>query len=562
MKELLKKNVYWFLLDGLSPLFLKSCSKNKNLSKNFIDEILESSCVFSNVAATQGGTHTAMHSLFSSMLPSINGAAGWTLQALRNFNQEIFTITDFFNQCGYETFRWSDADSERVIPMSGVKIWESSGCQIEDTLKMDIFTKSVRRDSFIKIVKETKQPKFVYHHCFLLHELNGKMGRTWSSEQYIENIKLMAENFRSLLMEYDIKDDDVLIVSSDHGVILDKDFVKDAVDSGEKREEISIQTFFSVKHPSLPKKNISNLISSLDIAPTLIDLVLSEKMPGQGINRCSLIFKNEYEQRICFGEKGSYANVYQQSPLKSDVFNLRDGNWKYVYGINDSRCEWLMNLSKDEDYSNNLIFDYPELRAKYRLLLDDVMIHPKLSVNAIYKENNFKIKKQELPVFFSVIVNTHVDLDVLESLLDMPGPYYEIILLRNKSIPEFKNKSSYKVKIATKNNFVSYVGGQWCVFINKNNIYSEYFLSDIYKFIITINSDNMKIRFNSGYSIRYENVVSPRKIESVRVNSIRVFYASPTVKIFIKRFVARCCRFILAKFNFDYNSGPLTLLER
>ena len=275
MKNLEGKNIYWFLIDGLSPLYLNICG-NKKIPLNFFDNVMSQGVVFSNVAATQGGTHTSMHSIFSSMLPSINGATGWVREALINFNQEIWTFTDLIKKNGYSTFRYGDADGERCVPFSGFDIWESSGYGIGKCLENGKINHE-RLNDFIAEIKRCPTPKFVYHHNHLLHELNGKMGNVWSSNQYVRNIAIVAEDFKNLIVDYDLHEDDIIIISSDHGVVLDKDFMKDGIETGEKREEISIRTVFSVIHPTLPKKVFSELVSSLDETPTLLELIFSQK---------------------------------------------------------------------------------------------------------------------------------------------------------------------------------------------------------------------------------------------------------------------------------------------
>ena len=89
------KNVFWFLLDGLRPDFLQIDPKG-----NFVEKLLSNATVFNHVVTTAAGTHTSMHSIFSSLLPSFNGATGWSIEALQNFNQNIFTIADFFQMAG------------------------------------------------------------------------------------------------------------------------------------------------------------------------------------------------------------------------------------------------------------------------------------------------------------------------------------------------------------------------------------------------------------------------------------------------------------------------------
>lgn len=67
------QNVFWFLIDGLRPDFLNLGETGKK--RNFIDQILLRGSVFTHVVTANAGTHTSMHSIFTSLLSSYNGAA-------------------------------------------------------------------------------------------------------------------------------------------------------------------------------------------------------------------------------------------------------------------------------------------------------------------------------------------------------------------------------------------------------------------------------------------------------------------------------------------------------
>ena len=118
-------NTYWYLLDGLRQDFLNI---NYNIEKhNFIDKLYSKRTTFDYVMTAAGGTYTSMHAIFTLLLPSYNGMTGFNREAFRKFNQEIFTITNYFQLAGYETFRYGDTDLSRAVLMSGFKRWEGSG---------------------------------------------------------------------------------------------------------------------------------------------------------------------------------------------------------------------------------------------------------------------------------------------------------------------------------------------------------------------------------------------------------------------------------------------------
>lgn len=362
-------NVYWFLIDGLRPDFLR-INGNKEVEENFFDELISKGTMFNKVITAGSGTFTSMHSIFSALLPSYNGASGWAKKALRNFNQEIFTVADYFQLAGYETFTYSDTDESIPVPMSGFKICESSGYVGGCVLTHTDLTKTERRDRFIRDVNTWRGNKFVYHHIDLLHDLNCMLGNIWAHEDYAKNIAITAREFEKLYNEYCILENDLVIISADHGVILDKDFMQDGVKNGDRQYEESVISFFAVMGKGIAPQILSNSISALDEAPTILHLALGTTMPGQGEDRYDYMQKGAYQKSVYFREKGSYCVEPElQNAMASDLYYIRDGEWKYVYGKSDSRCEWLINLAENEDYQVNLKDKYPNIAKRYQEML-------------------------------------------------------------------------------------------------------------------------------------------------------------------------------------------------
>lgn len=477
------KNVFWFLIDGLRPDFIQLENSNET-SNNFFEQLLSNATVFNNVVTTNGGTHTSMHSIFTSLLSSYNGATGWTKEALRNFNQEIFTITDYFQIAGYETFRYCDADGERAVPMSGFKRWESSGYKVGDVLYKTDLTKTKRRSLFIEEVNMCNKNKFVYHHVELLHELNCSMGSIWPHEVYAKNIDITAREFKKLYYEYSIGDDDLVILSSDHGILLDIDFKQDGIENGERHYEDSVISFFSLIGKDIPSQILSNYISALDIAPTLLHVALDTPMvDAQGRDKFEYLKEGIYKKEIYYREKGTYYGVEEnRNPMSSDIYYIRDGNWKYVFGKKDSRCEWLINLKENRDYEVNLKNTYPELVEKYYKLIDDMIDKARV----FQYKSKLGFNKDSLEKKFSLVIQINqLEMRTLDSLLDMSGPYYEIIV---ETLDErfMEYKKHYKIKEISSSRteeLQSRCSGEWIIYIKENGEWSEYFLSDLNRYI-------------------------------------------------------------------------------
>ena len=483
------QNVYWFLIDGLSPQHLSLCG-NKEVEPNFFDELLSKGVVFSQVISASGGTHTSMHATFSSFMPSVNGATGWIIQTYRKFDRALFTIADYFKLSGYQTYFYCDAEEERVVPTSGFDVWETSGYTIGECLDKTDMMSTVRRERFISEVVSEKKPKFVYHHNLLLHELNGRLGNCWPHEKYEKNIEIVANNFRQLLQAYHVTDEDVIIISSDHGVTLDRDYLEEGRKYGERQSEESAICMWSIigKHDLTPKI-LPNMISALDIAPTLVHLLLNKNIPTQGTDRYEYIKDNVYHPRPCFREKGTFCNKEKRNPFYSDVFYVRDEQWKYVYSLTDSRSEWLMNLQNDNDYYKNLKDSYPELCQEYREMIN-------INIKEYDWRNRYAqagISKKEVMMNsvkfeYSLVFCGVLSDETLDTLLDFAGPYYELILdasslTKNQMV---KCKEDYRIKLideVSSKKLLNVCNGEYFIILQKNVAYADYFLSDVHRYL-------------------------------------------------------------------------------
>lgn len=495
------KNVFWFLIDGLRPDFLHLDAEPGR--QNFIDRILRKGTVLNCVASAGGGTHTCMHAAFTSLLPSFNGAAGWEKEALQDFRQEIFTVADYFQLAGYETFRYMDAALERGCPMSGFRRWEDSGYPIGEFLTHTDLSKGERRDRFVEDVNACTGKKFVYHHCVLLHDLCGaELGTHWSRKGYARNVERAAEGFERLYHEYDISEDDLVIISSDHGVLLDVDYMK-ASYQGSRHFEQSVNTFFALIGKGISPQVLPGCISALDEAPTLLRMALGTDMPGQGTDRSDYIFRNIYQERACYRETGTMWRVPgSENGLTSDLFYVRDGKWKYVYGEWSAQSEWLIDLETDGDYQVNLKDQHPELKEHYRQMLRE-------RFDGAYDfpyQSPFDFEKKDIVPEFSLILQMDfLHEDTIESILDMSGPYYEVIMPRCEVSEQFQ--SNYKVRLFdTPDRAETCARGEWLVYLTENGLYSEYFLSDLYRYIRHHRREHIRITGEHYTAVRRQEL--------------------------------------------------------
>jgi len=476
---MINKNVYWFLIDGLSPKFLNVCG-NKQYGKTFIDKCLEKGTVLSQMYCGNGGTHTSMHVFFSGFRSSVNGAKGWIIEALRSFNPEIFTLTDFFKLNGYNTYRYCDAKGERTVPKSGFDVWMHSGYRIGRFLGNTDYSDCEKRSEFINMVNSDNGRKFVYHHLELLHDLNTSLGTCWSSDDYRKNIEITAKHFEKLYKSYNISDDDIVIISSDHGVLLDVDYTKYESVYGPRQHEQSNICLFSISGNGIKSQLLDGLSTAVDVAPTLVEMFFNQKLPAQGTSIQDYIKNGVYEPKLCFREKGTYFTE-PQSPDKSDIYSVRDNNWKYTFSLTFANSEWLVNLDENEDYVDNLKDKYPELVKKYKKLIYDEIINKKIDIKKFYSEHGFNLSKKDIkPEILITIKGSVLSDEFMESVLDFAGPYYNVVLSQGQAVTVNKKYLEHpKVKIA--DNVLDLDGNYIASIKTKYNYDDEDFLVSFYQ---------------------------------------------------------------------------------
>ena len=236
-----------------------------------------------------------------------------------------------------------------------------------------------------------------------------------------------------------------MILSSAHGVILNLDFIEDSKIREQRQYEQSIWAFFALIGKDIPSQLLKEPILSLDEMTTILYLAFGDDIPllGQGQNQCPYICDGIYQKNMFFRETNRSGSMEISKPDVSTLFCIRDGKWKYLYGSEDARCEWLMNLDRNNDYEENLKDLYPELTEKYNRIIRNKFDSAK---DFVYQPA-VEITKKELPKMFSLVLQMDcIEEETLDSLLDMSGPYYEIVALESEMTRRYENQ--YKMRYA------------------------------------------------------------------------------------------------------------------
>ncbi|MCP4002702.1 MAG: sulfatase-like hydrolase/transferase [bacterium] len=429
------RNVIWICVDGVRPDRLNSCG-NETRPRNYLDELLSRGALLPQVYSAGAGTHTAMHSVLTSMYPANHRMLGWTRDAMWRIHPRVLSLADLFKQQGYQTFRWCDCAGEQVVPKSGFDVWEHSDVPIGEGLALfgnDLA--SPRRKAFIEKFNATEGPKFAYIHMELFHELNGLMRDIWSTQGYDANLEPVSESLRGILDSIEYGPEDLLVLTTDHGAALDEDFAEIEREYGPRHTESAALTFASFTGQGIAPRRIDGLARSIDVAPTVFDLGTGGAMGAEGRSLLPVLLGGQHTPLWAFREKGA-AFDHPPSPDASNLWCVRAEGWKLALHAYRADSNWLMDLDRDADYTVNQLGQGLAIETELRRALNETLIENPLEPQQIYAQ-----RAQELhPADFSPEVSVLLPLlddeaghanpeTCLRSLCAQAGPGFEILVL-------------------------------------------------------------------------------------------------------------------------------------
>jgi len=381
MKSMNNYNVILINLDGLRRDKIPKCPTLDHLSKT--------SYYFSNLNTVAPYTFASLHAVFSGMYPSRNGVNGY-YNIFKFKKNEITTLTELLHNNEY--FTSCDIIDDSVIPSQG---FDNFNIFDEATVNFN------QRHSEI-ISKLSKQKKFFLFlhftdtHKYLVRSVIKKYDQKNNSDDYFSSQKENNERYNSYLPSTDeyvktiiqtlknckIYEKTILIFFSDHGTSIGEK-------PGEKfygvfTYDYTLNVFCIIHNPKLSPKNISKQCRTIDIFPTIVELLdlKSKFIDGiQGESLLSLLNESSFDRDV-FAETGGLYGPWP-SPKKHNVFCIKIKNKKLIY--NDVPETWeFYDLLKDpcelENIYDENLSDVVELKNKMIYYFNENKIQTNLSI--------------------------------------------------------------------------------------------------------------------------------------------------------------------------------------
>src|SRR3989344_4832084 len=381
---MMKKNVIMILVDGARVDYLK---KYPNFSK-----ISNRGTFLSNGCTYAPYTIASLHAIFSGVYGNKSGTDNY--YGTYDFNSEDYaTLAEYFKYNGFVTY--GDTINELVAPKQGFDIFTIHN-EFEDNL-------TERHQAIIKEVKQhsekKNQPFFLYLHYSNIHtgiklnvldkynnfsqEYFGKTEENKKdyeiyfskSDEYIGEIINFIENQKLI-------DDSIVFITNDHGISTGEKIGERAY--GVFCYEYTIKTFLICLGEIFPKKEIKNLFRTIDITPTIINIMEFKPMLGykkmDGKSLLPLINGKDTSQRIAFIQSGNPMKE-NNPPKKPNVHAIKTDEWKLIF--NEANGGYDVTAI---DFSRNAIKSIQEIISHHKTNVKPILydITKRLPFNDLY----------------------------------------------------------------------------------------------------------------------------------------------------------------------------------
>jgi len=188
---------------------------------------------------------------------------------------------------------------------------------------------------------------------------------------YDAEISYVDEAFGRFIQELKLSgvfDRSVIILTADHG---DELFDHGQIDHIRTVYQELIHVPLIIKIPGAAPERIQGWMESIDIMPTILELIGLDCPAVQGESMLKAINKGKMLRTYAFSEGGK----------KGSIKALLSREWKYIYDTS-TQTEELYHLLKDPAESQNLVRDYQRVRENMRTHLQRI-----LSANAELSKN-------------------------------------------------------------------------------------------------------------------------------------------------------------------------------
>jgi arylsulfatase A-like enzyme len=392
------KNVILFTIDTLRKDVL-GCYGSKNKLTPFIDSLQERCIKLTNLQAIGPYTQASFPGILTSSyyleygrqkkLPSkrtliseVLKKSGITTAA---FHSNPY-ISDYFGwNRGWDVFYDSmEAEVSQEVPYikgdeinKEVREWLSSyikGGEYQPFFLwlhyMDVHEPYVPEKKYVDMVDTSinlsKEEMFnLFKNTLLRRDLSDKAKIELLKKLYFAHVREVdsyVEEFFNMLKEFDLLEDSLVIMTSDHG---DEFGEHGGLSHDGKMYSELINVPFLIFDSTKERGEVSDtLVSNIDIPPTIVHLFGLE--PEENFKGHSILPLKDYPERGCFGEAIDKRGVHEKETDRP-IYYYQERQLKIIY--RESMDSWQMyDLEKDPEELNNIAGTSPEVDTMKKAL--------------------------------------------------------------------------------------------------------------------------------------------------------------------------------------------------
>ena len=354
--------------------------------KNY-SNLISNSAFFPKTITYAPYTIAALHAVFSGSYGHKTGVDSyWSTPKFKK--EEYKTLSLYLQQNGYYTH--ADVINDLVLPKIGFDSFVVHDEENDDlTIRHKLLLDEMKNKS------NQNKDFFLYLHYSNIHTgIMQKVLKKYDnfSEEYFSRKKENEKFYDGLFKKADVylgeiiahckklglAENSLIVVISDHGISIGEKIGERAY--GVYCYDYTLISTALFMHHSLPNKITENQIRSIDLLPTILE-ILSIPMDSdyKQIDGKSLmpIIHGNHEERIAFSQSGNPLKN-KQPPKEPNVFSIRTDKWKFISNIHNN-TEELYNLQNDPTEENNLIDSNPEISSKLREEMNNILHEGKLS---------------------------------------------------------------------------------------------------------------------------------------------------------------------------------------
>ncbi len=359
-----RPNVIFVLIDMVRA--------DRRKGRKIFDELGRRSICFPKMFTHAPYTIASVHAFMSGMYGSLTGVDAY-YKAPKFDKDGCKTLAQHFKENGY--YCLADFMNPGIAPHQGF-----DEVRVHDEFKDDLLA---RHKAMITEVRG-KKPHFLYLHFSYVHReivtnvikkfkdddpnYFGEDNRTKNDERYNSYLDMAEEYMTGLLAHMDslkVDEDTIVLFMTDHGCGIGERTGEKAYGIFTYDYTINVWAYLMHKGRLPGGKEIPQMVRTIDIAPTLLDLCNIDPVEGekemQGRSLVPVIEGADRDDREIYVETAGLDGP-TPSPYEANIFCVRNRQWKMIYNSTTKTRE-LYDLVADPQESKNIAGTKPEVET-------------------------------------------------------------------------------------------------------------------------------------------------------------------------------------------------------